>query len=91
MLWLMDIIHIYIPEDLREESFLYPYIVSFAPKIGNYVAAVFPFADNLFDSDPGTCSNRTVLVLLIDNYDSFTYNLADYLLQLGTEIRFTPE
>jgi anthranilate synthase/aminodeoxychorismate synthase-like glutamine amidotransferase len=27
------------------------------------------------------------LVLLLDNYDSFTYNLADYLLQLGTEIK----
>jgi anthranilate synthase component 2 len=27
------------------------------------------------------------LVLLIDNYDSFTYNLADYLLQLGTKIK----
>ncbi len=26
-------------------------------------------------------------ILLIDNYDSFTYNLKDYLLQLGAEVR----
>ena len=27
------------------------------------------------------------MVLLIDNYDSFTFNLADYLLQLNTDVR----
>jgi membrane protein required for colicin V production len=48
--WLMDMIHINLPEDMTENSYLYPYIADFAPKIGSYVAAVFPFADNLFDS-----------------------------------------
>lgn len=27
------------------------------------------------------------MILLLDNYDSFTYNLKDYLLQLGAEVR----
>lgn len=49
-LWLMDMVHIEIPEKLTGESFLFPYILNFAPKIANYIAAVFPFADNLFDS-----------------------------------------
>lgn len=49
-LWLMDVIHIKLPEDMTAESFLYPYVAGFAPKIGSYVSAVFPFADNLFDS-----------------------------------------
>ncbi|MBR9999827.1 MAG: CvpA family protein [Cyclobacteriaceae bacterium] len=50
VLWLTEIIHISIPEELTGESFLFPYLLNFAPKIGNYVAAVFPFADNLFES-----------------------------------------
>jgi anthranilate synthase/aminodeoxychorismate synthase-like glutamine amidotransferase len=27
------------------------------------------------------------VILLVDNYDSFTYNLVDYLLQLGSDIK----
>ena len=29
------------------------------------------------------------MLLLIDNYDSFTYNLAQYLMELGAEVRVT--
>lgn len=29
--------------------------------------------------------SRVMQILLLDNYDSFTYNLCDYLLQLGAE------
>jgi membrane protein required for colicin V production len=50
VLWLTEQVHITIPEKLIRDSFLYPYILNFAPKIGNYVASVFPFADNLFES-----------------------------------------
>jgi len=50
ILWLTTQININIPDKLTEDSFLYPYILNFAPSVGKYVASVFPFADNLFES-----------------------------------------
>ena len=50
VLWLSNQVHITIPDKLTDDSFLYPYIVNFAPTVGDYVASVFPFADNLFES-----------------------------------------
>ncbi len=50
ILWLTERIHITIPDNLTENSYLYPYIIDFAPMVGQYVASVFPFAENLFES-----------------------------------------
>ena len=43
---------------------------------------------------PGTCENPTLaahvlyaMILMIDNYDSFTWNLVQYLQMLGAEVR----
>src|ERR1019366_9091208 len=33
------------------------------------------------------CWGRIDMILILDNYDSFTYNLRDYVLQLGHECR----
>src|SRR5687767_6315876 len=32
------------------------------------------------------CDNGLLMVLMIDNYDSFTYNLVQYLGELGEEV-----
>lgn len=50
VLWLSMQINFVIPAHLTENSFLYPYIVDFAPAVGNYIAAIFPFASDLFES-----------------------------------------
>lgn len=50
VLWLSLQINLTIPDHLTENSFLYPHIVEFAPTIGNYISAIFPFAGDLFES-----------------------------------------
>jgi membrane protein required for colicin V production len=50
VLWLTSQINVTVPENLTENSFLYDYIYNLAPRVGQYVSSIFPFADNLFES-----------------------------------------
>ena len=50
VLWLCLQVNLVIPARLTENSFLYPYIVDFAPTVGHYISAIFPFASDLFES-----------------------------------------
>jgi membrane protein required for colicin V production len=50
ILWLSLQVNLTIPDHLTENSWLYPYIVDFAPMVGDYISAIFPFADDLFES-----------------------------------------
>src|SRR5262245_10751396 len=38
-------------------------------------------------SFPETRSSNLVMLLLLDNYDSFTFNLAHYLIELGQDVQ----
>jgi len=50
VLWLSLQVNLTIPDRLTEKSYLYPYILDFAPTVGNYISAIFPFASDLFES-----------------------------------------
>lgn len=50
VLWLSLQVNLTIPEDLTENSFLYPYMVDLAPTVGDYLSSIFPFTSELFDS-----------------------------------------
>jgi membrane protein required for colicin V production len=50
VLWLSLQVNLTIPDHLTENSLIYPYIVAFAPSVGNYISAIFPFASDLFES-----------------------------------------
>jgi len=50
VLWLSLQVNLSIPDHLTENSFFYPYIVEFAPSVGNYISAIFPFTSDLFES-----------------------------------------
>jgi len=50
VLWLSLQVNLSIPDHLTENSWLYPHIVDFAPTVGDYIAAVFPFVGDLFES-----------------------------------------
>ena len=36
--------------------------------------------------DTASASKCAIMILVIDNYDSFTFNLVRYLLELGVEV-----
>ena len=50
ILWLSLQVNLSIPDRLTENSWLYPHIVEFAPTVGEYLSAIFPFAGDLFES-----------------------------------------
>jgi len=50
VLWLSLQVDLKIPDQLTENSILYPYIVELAPTVGEYLSAIFPFASDLFES-----------------------------------------
>lgn len=50
VLWLALQVDFSVPERLIENSFIYPKLVNFAPTVGKYISAVFPFAEDLFES-----------------------------------------
>jgi membrane protein required for colicin V production len=50
VLWLSLQVNLEIPDHLTDNSLLYPYIVDFAPTVGDYISAIFPFASDLFES-----------------------------------------
>ena len=50
LLWLFLQVDIKIPDKLTSNSFLYPYLLDLAPTIGQYIASVFPFAEDIFES-----------------------------------------
>jgi len=50
VLWLSLQVNLVVPNALTEKSILYPHIVGLAPKVGEYISAIFPFASDLFES-----------------------------------------
>ena len=50
VLWLSLQVNLIIPSALTDNSVLYPYIVDLAPKVGEYISVIFPFASDLFES-----------------------------------------
>ena len=50
VLWLFRQIDINVPADLSKGSFIYENISGLAPKVGEFIAAVFPFTEDLFES-----------------------------------------
>jgi membrane protein required for colicin V production len=50
VLWLSLQVNLVIPSALTDNSVLYPYIVELAPKVGEYISAIFPFTSDLFES-----------------------------------------
>jgi anthranilate synthase component 2 len=39
------------------------------------------------NGDDFTCSRRVIMILMIDNYDSFTFNIVQYLGELGADVK----
>ena len=50
VLWLFNQINLSVPADLTEGSFLFDKIEGLAPTVGNFIAAVLPFTEDLFES-----------------------------------------
>ena len=47
ILWLLNQANINLPQKRTQDSYIYPYIVSFAPTIGGYFSSLFPFAETM--------------------------------------------
>ncbi|ELR71389.1 hypothetical protein C900_02730 [Fulvivirga imtechensis AK7] len=50
ILWLSATFDIGIPEEWKEGSILYPYLMPFAPAVVDFFSAIIPFAHDLFDT-----------------------------------------
>ena len=50
LIWLFTQINVRIPESLTQDSFLYSKIERIAPIVGDFIASIFPFAENIFES-----------------------------------------
>ena len=50
MLWLFNQVNIRVPDDLTEGSILFDKIEGLAPMVGNLIAAILPFTEDLFES-----------------------------------------
>jgi len=49
VLWLLELADIIIPQEIRDESLLFPYLVSFAPWVVEMASVLLPFAQDLID------------------------------------------
>ncbi|MEL6539103.1 MAG: CvpA family protein [Bacteroidota bacterium] len=49
VLWLLELADIIIPQEVMDESLLFPYLVSFAPWVVEMASALLPFAQDLID------------------------------------------
>jgi membrane protein required for colicin V production len=59
LLWLSSSFGIVFSEEWRQDSFLYSYLLSFAPTVVDYCSGLMPFANNLFDQIKEMLSSDT--------------------------------
>jgi membrane protein required for colicin V production len=59
LLWLSSSFGVVFSEEWRQDSFLYSYLLSFAPTVVDYFSGFMPFANNLFDQIKEMLSSDT--------------------------------
>jgi membrane protein required for colicin V production len=60
LLWLTVTVGIDIPDHLEKNAVVYPYLLSFGPKVVNHASAIMPFASDLLHSIQGLLQKKIV-------------------------------